>query len=174
MQKIKWSQILTGLIVLAAVGIMVNYLYRQPKFINGAAAPDFKIALLSGDSLQLSSLRGKFVLLDFWGSWCAPCRADNPSLVALYDKHHESGLEIVSIALETNATQWKTAIEHDNLHWQYHSSELQRMKATLAEQYGVREIPTKYLLNRQGIIVGVNLSADEMDKLLARMMPQKD
>jgi len=156
------SKILNVLLVVLVLGFIANYVYRLPKFDDGETAPQFTATLADGSEFALSNLKGKYVLLDFWGSWCAPCRRENPALVALYNKYSNkqyadaSGFEIVSVAIETNEKNWSRAIKNDGLHWKNHIAQLDRFKSPIAVQYGVREIPTKYLLGPEGNIISVN------------------
>lgn len=166
------------------VGVVVlfigRYFYFKPKFINGEAVPNFEATLINGEKMALSDLRGKYVLVDFWGSWCGPCRIQNPHLVQLYDKYHQAefqqakGFEIISIGVEQNEERWKNAISKDNLKWKYHildlTNSMKFFDSELAQLFGVKQIPSTYLLNEKGVIIGVNLSPDALDQLLAKKM----
>lgn len=160
-------------LLIVAIFLVGKYFYFKPKYINGEAAPDFSGKLLSGEDFSLSNLKGQYVLLEFWGSWCGPCRQESPKLVQLHQKFHgrqyenAEGFEIVSVAIETNDRSWKAAIQKDGLDWKYHLSENQRFKSPTPVKYGVREIPTKYLINPKGQIIGVNLSIEDIDKFLS-------
>lgn len=165
-------------ILAVAAYFIGRYLYMKPRFIHGEPAPDFRLAdLRSGDSLQLSDLQGHFVLLDFWGSWCGPCRGENPLLRELYldfqgkDFRNAGGFEIVGIAIEQREQSWQAALERDRIPWPYHvldhSSSLRFLNGPVAKRYGVKEVPTKYLLNPRGVIMGVNPSVEEIRKVLA-------
>ncbi len=162
------------IVVLLAVGY---YFYRKmPKYDDGEKAPDFTAQQLDGSSMTLSKLEGQYVLLDFWGSWCPPCRKENPALSALYAKHKDntfktaSGFTIVSVAIETNKGAWVRAIERDGLTWPHHISSITRFKDPIATQYGVKEIPTKYLINPAGNIIGVNQPVAEIDAFLTEQL----
>ena len=156
--------------VLYALG---RYLYMKPKFRNGEDIPTIEAELLNGDRFNIEQLKGKYVLVDFWGSWCGPCRKENPALVALYNKYNgqkfakASGFEVVSIAVETEQDKWKRAIVKDGLSWPYHIVQLERFSSPIVKEFGVREIPTKYLLNEKGQIISVNATMDVLDRLLA-------
>ena len=143
-----------------------KYLWKMPKYNPGKLAPTFSIPALDGNTLKLESFRGKMVLLDFWGSWCGPCRVESPNLVALYDRWNNKGLEIFSIAMDKSEARWKAAIAKDNLKWKTHGSNLQRMKGEVGSLYGVREIPTKYLIDQKGYIIATNPTFEEIDRLL--------
>ncbi len=151
------------------LAILIYFKMRTPATNQGKKAPNFEAVLMDGSTFKLSDLKGKYVLLDFWGSWCPPCRRDNPNLVALYDRYNSQGLEIVSVALEKNDKTWKKAIAKDGLRWPYHIMRTSRLVATdaLALKYQVTDLPTKYLINPQGHIVGVNLSNEEVAKVMA-------
>ena len=161
--------ILLGLVI---IGFLANYFYKKPKFSNGESIPEFEAQLINGESFKLSDLSGKYVLLDFWGSWCAPCRKESPELVKLYNKFNgkkfkdADDFEIVSVAIETSEKSWKKAIDKDGLIWPYHIPQMERFKSPIATQFRVREVPTKYLLNEKSEIIAVNLSINEIAKML--------
>ncbi len=150
------------------LAVLLYFKMRTPASNQDKIAPDFEATLIDGSAFKLSDLRGKYVLLDFWGSWCPPCRRDNPNLVTLYDQYNSRGLEIVSVALEKNDRTWKKAIAKDGLRWPYHIMRTSRLVATdaLALKYQVTDLPTKYLINPQGKIVGVNMTKEEMAKVI--------
>ncbi len=162
----------------AGLGWLVLKWYRTPNFGNGAKAPDFVGRLVNGDSMRLSDLSGNIVLLDFWGSWCAPCRRANADLVMLYDRFHNANFkdaknfEIVSIGIETDSNRWQNAIQHDQLHWQWHISDLQRFNDHVALLYGVKEIPNTFLIDEKGVIIGVNLTKGRLQEALERKLNQ--
>lgn len=166
------NKILNILLALLVAGYALYYFYKQPKYINGEIAPQFTAQLLDGAEFSLSDMKGKYVLLDFWGSWCGPCRQDNPGIVKLYDQFNAksftdaSGFEVVSIAIESDDKRMKKAIAKDGLKWKYHIPQLDRFKSPVVIQYGVKEIPTKYLINPDGYIMGVNQSVKEIGRLL--------
>ena len=150
------------------LGVLLYFKLSVPTNKQGKSAPEIEATLLNESLFKLSDLQGKYVLLDFWGSWCPPCRKDNPNLVALYDKYNSSGLEIVSVALEKNEKSLKKAILNDGLRWPYHIMRTSRLVATdaLALKYGVTDLPTKFLIDPKGNIIGVNLSKDEISQIL--------
>ena len=164
------------LIAVVVLYFVSRYFYAQPKYINGETAPDFKVDLRDGTSFQLSQLKGNYILLDFWGSWCGPCIQETPALKGLYDQFHGKsfsdgkGFEIVSVGIETDKARWENAIDALQMNWQYHTTDLQNLNSPLAKQFGVRVIPTKFLLNTEGVIVGVNQSVEEIEKFLKSKM----
>lgn len=165
MKTSKIINIVLGLAILAFIGYKV---YQLPKFSDGEVAPGFQTELINGKSFALSDLKGSYVLLDFWGSWCGPCRIESPHLVKLHNDFNgksfsdAEGFEIVSVAIETKESRWKNAIAKDNLNWPHHIVQLDRFKGPIATKYGVREIPTKYLLDTKGEILMVNPSFKEL------------
>jgi len=170
------NKILNILLIIIIFAYAGYYFYKKPKYANGEKAPQFSATLIDGSSFELKDLEGSYVLIDFWGSWCGPCRKENPDLVSLYNEFKDAsfkdaqGFKMVSIAVETNERRWKAAIDKDQLNWKYHIAQLERFKSPIVSQYGVKEIPTKYLLNQKGEIIGVNLSAYEIAEMLRRRM----
>ncbi len=176
MKKINFNSILNILLVII-IGIYIGrYFYMLPAYHNGDNAPDFNATTIAGNNLQLSSLQGKYILLDFWGSWCGPCRQENPKLVKLYEAFHDkkyqdaNGFEIVSVAIERNEKQWKNAIERDEMKWPYHildqSTNMKFFNSEIAQTYKVKQIPTKYLIDPEGKIIGVNMSIRQTEQVL--------
>jgi len=125
----------------------------------GTEAPDISLSDPFGKTYALSDLKGKIVLLDFWASWCGPCRRENPSVVKMYDKYNEKGFEVFSVSLdrENQKQRWVDAINKDNLKWPYHVSDLKFWQSAPARVYGVRSIPRTFLIDREGKIAAVNM-----------------
>ncbi len=166
--------ILRPLIILAVIvaAFFAWRQYRQPNFMPGDPVPDFTATLLDGRQIHLNDLRGKYVLLQFWGSWCGPCRAENPELVQLYGKYHARGLEIFSIGIEQDTAAWQRAIQQDGLNWPYHSMEAQDFNGGVARQFNINSIPTTFLLNPQGVIMGVNHNIERLENVLEDLLPK--
>lgn len=166
------------LIVLAALILFGRYLYMKPRFIQGEKAPEFTANLLDGSAFSLSELKGHYVLLDFWGSWCPPCRKENPEWVALFRQYEEvafkdaDGFEIVSVGIEKDEARWRNAIEKDGLYWRYQvldkAESLRFFDSPLARLYGVKQAPTTFLLSPQMKIIAVNPGPEEVAKILER------
>lgn len=163
-------------LLLVAAFYIGRYLYFMPKFTNGREAPNFTAQLRDGTAFELSDLQGQYVLLDFWGSWCGPCRVQNPSIVALHQQYGNqqfedgNGLVVVNVGVERDSSRWANAIAKDQLNWRYHimdqSSSLKFFNGPVADLYGIAEVPTSYLIDPQGQIIGVNMHAEQVARLL--------
>lgn len=134
----------------------------------GAVAPDFTVTTPNDEQISLSSLKGQVVLVDFWASWCGPCRGANPSVVALYNKYKDAGFTVFGVSLDESKENWLKAIEDDKLTW-YHGSDLKGWGAAPAQLYAVTGIPQTFLLDKEGKIVGNNLHGEELDAKVAEL-----
>ncbi len=173
----RFFNIVFWLAILAMLGFTIGkYFFLKPKQIVGEAAPAFSARVLGGETLHLADLRGNIVLLDFWGSWCGPCRVENPKINRLLADYGQvsfnegARFKVVGIAIEEKELPWKKAIQTDQLQWSYHimdtATSLRFFDSPIAKKYGVRQVPTKYLLNEKGKIVKVNPDAGEIEEYL--------
>ena len=125
-----------------------------------------------GKVISLKSLRGQVVLLDFWASWCGPCRQENPNVVNAYNQYKNKGFTVLSVSLDENADKWKAAIAKDGLVWPNHISDLKGWKSKAAELYNVKGIPMTFLLDKKGVIIATNLRGEALNQKLQELLKE--
>lgn len=135
----------------------------------GKAAPDITLPTPDGKPLSLSSLKGKYVLIDFWASWCGPCRQENPNVVRMYNKYKDKGFEIFGVSLDNTRDKWLGAIEKDQLTWP-HVSDLKGWESAAAQLYNIQAIPQTLLLDKEGKIIARNLRGPELEAKVAELL----
>lgn len=149
--------------------IFEQYLKALENTSVGKKAPGITQFDVSGEPYSLQDLKGKYVLIDFWASWCPPCRAENPKLVAVYNDFKDKNFEILGVSFDKDFEAWKKAIQDDNLTWK-HISDLQHWNNGAASVYGIRAIPQNVLVNPEGIIIARNLHGDDLRKKLEEVL----
>jgi peroxiredoxin len=145
MIKLLIVMLITG----AGLGVSAQIRVGQP-------APDLSLPDGDGHPVQLSSMKGSVVLIDFWASWCGPCRMNNPHLVKFYNKYRTQGLQILGVSLDENGDAWRGAVGQDHLSW-LQVNDNKGWNAPSAAAYGVNSIPASFLVDKEGIVRGVNL-----------------
>ena len=135
----------------------------------GKVAPDFTLNTPEGKPLSMHSIKAKVKVLDFWASWCGPCRGENPNVVAMYKELHPKGLEILSISLDNDKDAWLKAIKDDGLEWN-HVSDLQGWNCAAAKLYGVNGIPHLIVLDENNVIVAKNLRGEALKEKVAELL----
>jgi peroxiredoxin len=142
-------------------------LFAQPQ--QGQTARELSLPTVQGDTIHLSSLKGKVVLLDFWASWCGPCRISNKSLVKLYSKYKGKGFEILGVSLDDQKNKWKSAIKQDKITWLQVNDDGGWEAKTVA-QWGINAIPTSYLIDKDGKLLAMDLEGEELEKALKYLL----
>ncbi len=136
----------------------------------GSAAPEIDLPGIDGKNRKLSSLKGKVVLIDFWASWCGPCRKENPNVIKAYQKYHPKGFEIFSVSLDNNADKWKEAIKTDGLIWPDHVSDLKGWQTVTTQTYQYNSIPFTVLIDKEGKIIAKGLRGPQLEAKLAELL----
>ncbi|TXJ27431.1 MAG: TlpA family protein disulfide reductase [Chitinophagaceae bacterium] len=130
-----------------------------------------ELPTVKGDKISLSSLKGKVILLDFWASWCMPCRSANRKLVKLYDKYKTKGFEIYSVSLDDEKADWEKAIRQDKISW-LQVNEPTVWGAESARRWNISALPTTFLINKKGDVVAINIEGKELDKEITRLLAE--
>ena len=157
-----------------------QYFYKMPKFDDGERSPNFEWTTASGETYDLKKLEGKYVLIDFWGSWCGPCWREFPGLKNLFEKYQNTqfknanGFEIVGVGIEKEKDRgkWQRVIKEKGLNWEHQvfdvNTNFRFFNSKIAKLYGIKEVPTKYLLDEKGVVALVNPSIEQIDEFLAK------
>ena len=148
---------------------LAQYIAESKKNAVGSLLPDFTQADTTGKPFTLSSLRGKYVLIDFWASWCGPCRRENPNIVAAYNKYSKKNFTILGVSLDQAKPAWLDAINMDGLSWN-HVSDLHGWSNAVAQQFQIVNIPQNILLGPDGKILGKNLRGASLERKLSRVL----
>lgn len=150
---------------------LITLIKSMKKADVGSVAPDFSAQTPTGEILSLKEAMGEYTIIDFWASWCKPCRKENPNVVKVYNKYHDKGLNIISVSLdkESQKSRWLQAIEKDQLTWS-HVSNLKGWKDPIAIQYNVRGIPATFLLDKDGNIIAKDLRGPALGKKIASLL----
>lgn len=148
------------------LSVQENKEKAQEHISAGNPAPEIALPSPKGDTLKLSDLKGKVVLIDFWASWCGPCRKENPNVVNAYNKYNKDGFEVFSVSLDGDKARWEQAIKQDGLIWPYHVSDLAKWRSIAAKAYAVNSIPFTCLIDREGNVVQTNLRGPALEAKL--------
>lgn len=141
---------------------LVKYEQATQATAEGSVAPDFTLPTKDGEEIKLASFQGKYVLVDFWASWCGPCRQENPNVVKAYNQFKDKGFEVLSVSVDQKREDWIKAVEDDGLTW----TQVIDAEGNVAQTYGVQSIPSTFLLDKEGKIIAKNLRGNALtDKL---------
>lgn len=143
---------------------------RNGKITVGMAMPDIALNDPTGKQRALSDLRGKVVLVDFWASWCGPCRRENPNVVRAYNEYNDRGFEVFSVSLDKTVGKWERAIEQDGLSWPHHISDLKGWNSVVTDIYGISSIPHAILIDQQGTVVATHLRGAQLESELNKLL----
>lgn len=160
-----WGRV--AVMALIALTLTTQALAQKSKHIQ-----EITLTNPQGDTIRLSDLRGKVVLIDFWASWCGPCRAENPNIAKCYAKYKDKsclrgkGFEIFSISLDVNKDKWQKAIKADRMTWASHGSDLRGWKSPVAKNLGISQVPSNFLIDKDGNVIATNLRGEDLMEFL--------
>ena len=148
---------------------MLASLQGRSQIRQGYDAPDIALPTVNGDTIRLSSLKGKVVLLDFWASWCGPCRNSNKLLTKIYPKYKAKGFEIFGVSLDDDKGKWTHAIKKDKINWMQ-VNDVGGWDAQTAVKWNINAIPTSYLIDQAGKLIAMDLEGKELEKALKELL----
>lgn len=148
-----------------------NTIDEMKRTFVGSIAPDFTLPTPTGEEVSLSDYRGKYLLLDFWASWCGPCLREIPNVKRVYERFHNQGFEILSVSLDEKKENWTSAIEKNQLNWG-HVSSLKGWKCPVVELYHISGVPAMFLLDKEGKIVATDLRGEELEEQVAKLFQE--
>ena len=151
------------------MAMMIESRTSDNEILSNMEVPEIALPTPDGDIVRLSSIRGSIVLLDFWASWCAPCRAENPNLVKAYDIYHEKGFQIYQVSLDKTKEAWMQGIKEDQLERWIHVSDVKYWNSSVVDLYKIQSIPCNYLLDKDGRVIAANLRGEALERKLAEI-----
>jgi len=161
------SNLLKRIPLLAVVILLSVTVHSQPRY--GQQAYEIALPTMNGDTVKLSSLRGKVVLLDFWASWCGPCRITNKKIIKIYPKYKDKGFEILGVSLDEHRNDWQKAVKQDKINW-LQVNDNGGHNAMTAERWNIYQIPTSYLIDKDGKVVAMDLEGKELEKAIRTLL----
>ena len=139
----------------------------------GTEVPDIVLKDTSGKEIHLYDIKDKYVLIDFWASWCGPCRAENPNVANMYQKYKDKGFTVFSISLDSDKKKWETAIAKDKLAWPYHVSELKGWQSQICQPWKIQSIPSNFLIDKDRKVIGNNLRGEDLQNVLQQLLDKQ-
>lgn len=156
------------ILIIAVNTIFIFGALAQPSI--GSKAPDIVLPNNTGTTTSLSSLKGKVVLLDFWASWCRPCRQSNHAIADVYNKYNKKGFEIFSVSIDASKPAWQNAVRQDKMKWPQVVDTKAANGNLLTQTWNIQYIPSTFLIDREGVIIAAGIEKDEIEKLLKQML----
>jgi len=165
---IHYQQMKKLVVAIICLFAVANASHAQPP--QGSKAPEISLPNVNGEMINLSSFRGKVVLLDFWASWCGPCRRNNKEVMPVYEKYHDKGFEIFGVSLDDNKPSWLKAIQQDKMKWKNVIDLKAAYGNELTQTWNLQTIPSTFLIDKKGNLIARDVEKETLEKLLEKLL----